>query len=68
MEGLQAHGVAATPKHYVANDAESERFTVDNTVGERALHELYLAAFEPAVTRAGPGRSCRPTTRSTERR
>ncbi|MEJ8279387.1 glycoside hydrolase family 3 C-terminal domain-containing protein [Pseudonocardia spirodelae] len=53
VEGVQAHGVAATPKHYVANDAESERFTVDNRVGERALHELYLAAFEPAVTRAG---------------
>lgn len=53
VEGLQAHGVAATPKHYVANDAESERFTVDNAVDERALHELYLAAFEPAVTRAG---------------
>lgn len=53
VEGLQAHGVAATPKHYVANDAESERFTVDDAVGERALHELYLAAFEPAVTRAG---------------
>nr|WP_060712674.1 glycoside hydrolase family 3 N-terminal domain-containing protein [Pseudonocardia sp. HH130629-09] len=53
VEGLQAHGVAATPKHYVANDAESERFTVYNAVGERALHELYLAAFEPAVTRGG---------------
>ncbi|RZT87372.1 beta-glucosidase [Pseudonocardia sediminis] len=52
VEGMQAHGVAATPKHYVANDAESERFTVDNRVDERSLRELYLAAFEPAVTRA----------------
>ncbi|ALL76152.1 beta-glucosidase [Pseudonocardia sp. EC080610-09] len=53
VEGLQAHGVAATPKHYVANDAETERFSVDNRVGDRALRELYLAAFEPVVTRAG---------------
>ncbi|MBP2369671.1 beta-glucosidase [Pseudonocardia parietis] len=53
VEGLQAHGVAATPKHYVANDAESQRFTVDNHVDDRALRELYLAAFEPVVTRAG---------------
>ncbi|MFP5071197.1 glycoside hydrolase family 3 C-terminal domain-containing protein [Pseudonocardia nantongensis] len=51
VEGVQAHGVAATPKHYVANDAESERFTVDNRVDERTLRELYLAAFEPVVTR-----------------
>ncbi|GAA4966976.1 glycoside hydrolase family 3 C-terminal domain-containing protein [Pseudonocardia tropica] len=53
VAGLQSRGVAATPKHYVANDAETERFTVDNRVDERTLHELYLAAFEPVVTRAG---------------
>ncbi|TCK21279.1 beta-glucosidase family protein [Pseudonocardia endophytica] len=52
VDGLQSHGVAATPKHYVANDAETDRFTVDNRIGTRALHERYLAAFEPVVARA----------------
>jgi beta-glucosidase len=47
--GLQAGGVAATPKHYVANDSETERHTVDVRVGERALRELYLVPFERAV-------------------
>ncbi len=47
--GLQDNGVAATPKHYVANDSETDRFTVDVRVGERALRELYLAPFERAV-------------------
>ncbi len=49
VRGLQENGVAATPKHYVANDAETDRFTVDVEVDERALRELYLAPFERAV-------------------
>jgi beta-glucosidase len=44
--------VAATPKHYVANDSETERFTVNAVIGEQALHEVYLAPFE-AVVQAG---------------
>src|SRR3954470_21928524 len=46
VRGLQAEGVAATVKHFVANDSETERFTLDARVGERALHELYLLPFE----------------------
>jgi beta-glucosidase len=49
VRGVQAHGVGATVKHYVANDAETDRFTVDVRVGERALRELYLLAFEGPV-------------------
>src|SRR5690348_17208097 len=49
IEGMQAQGVAATPKHYVANDAETDRFTADNRVDERTLRECYLAPFERAV-------------------
>ncbi|MFF8779254.1 glycoside hydrolase family 3 C-terminal domain-containing protein [Streptomyces sp. NPDC015140] len=49
VRGVQAHGVAATAKHYVANDSETDRLTVDVRVGERALREVYLAPFEAAV-------------------
>lgn len=41
--------MAATAKHFVANDAETDRLTVDVRVGERALREVYLAPFEAAV-------------------
>jgi len=51
--GLQAGGVAATVKHFVANDSETDRFTVDIRVDERALRERYLAPFEPIVREAG---------------
>lgn len=53
VTGVQDNGVGATPKHYVANDFESERFTADVQVGDRALRELYLRAFEDSITQAG---------------
>ncbi|GAA3388052.1 glycoside hydrolase family 3 C-terminal domain-containing protein [Streptomyces roseoviridis] len=49
IRGIQAAGVAATAKHYVANDSESERMHVDVRVSERVLREVYLAPFEAAV-------------------
>ena len=52
VRGVQDNGVGATPKHYVANDSETDRFTVDVQVDERPLRELYLLAFEKAITEA----------------
>lgn len=52
VEGLQENGVGATPKHYIANDFETDRFTVDVKVADRPLRELYLLAFEKAITEA----------------
>ena len=51
---MQERGIGACPKHYVANDAETDRFTVDNRVDERTLRELYLAPFEAVVADAAP--------------
>ncbi len=50
VAGVQKNGVGATPKHYVANDFETDRFTASTEVSERALRELYLLAFEKAIT------------------
>ncbi|WP_327140302.1 beta-glucosidase [Nocardia sp. NBC_01327] len=49
VDAVQAHGVSACPKHYVANDSETERFTADVIADDRTLRELYLYPFERAV-------------------
>ncbi|MFD8288138.1 glycoside hydrolase family 3 protein [Streptomyces lavendulae] len=54
VNGVQDGGVGTTVKHFVGNDAETERFTVDCVIAPRVLHELYLAPFEEIVTDARP--------------
>lgn len=49
IKGIQSQGIIANVKHYVANNQEVERLTINTLVGERALHEIYLPAFEMAV-------------------
>jgi beta-glucosidase len=49
VSGVQDHGVAATVKHFVANDSETERLTVSVQVTEQVLRELYLVPFETIV-------------------
>ncbi|MFJ3924183.1 glycoside hydrolase family 3 protein [Streptomyces sp. NPDC090022] len=54
VQGVQDGGVGTTVKHFVGNDAETERFTVDNVIAPRPLRELYLAPFEAIVAHAHP--------------
>ncbi len=54
INGVQCLGVGTTLKHYVANDQENKRFTVNAVVEDRALREIYLAPFEMAVKEANP--------------
>lgn len=54
VRAVQAYGVAATVKHYVANDSETERFSADVRLDERTLREVYLAPFEEITTTAAP--------------
>lgn len=49
IHGLQSCGVAACVKHYALNNQEAFRHTVEVTVSDRALYELYLPAFKKAV-------------------
>jgi beta-glucosidase len=49
IKGVQQQGIQATAKHFVANEQETERQTIDTIVDDRTLHELYLLPFEMAV-------------------
>ena len=54
IRGVQSGGVGTTIKHFVANDSEFERNSIDSVVPERALREIYLRPFEMAVADADP--------------
>ncbi|GAA5944758.1 beta-glucosidase H [Sporobolomyces koalae] len=54
VNGLQEKGVAGCIKHFVCNDQEFERFSMDSVVSQRALREIYLEPFRLAVKHANP--------------
>src|SRR6266566_3017446 len=55
ITGMQAQGVSATIKHFLANNSEFLRHDSDSVIDERALREIYLPAFEAAVKQAHVG-------------
>ena len=52
ITGLQGNGVAATVKHFIGNESEIERTTINSAIDERTLREVYLRPFEAAVKQA----------------
>ncbi|EEU36994.1 uncharacterized protein NECHADRAFT_86655 [Fusarium vanettenii 77-13-4] len=54
IQGIQSTGVSATIKHFVANEQETQRLSVDTIVSDRALREIYMKPFEIAIKEANP--------------
>ncbi|MCD7813551.1 MAG: glycoside hydrolase family 3 C-terminal domain-containing protein [Lachnospiraceae bacterium] len=54
IEGVQAHHVGTSIKHFAANSQELNRMSASSNVDERTLREIYLPAFETAVKKAQP--------------
>ena len=54
IKGIQAKGVGACIKHFVANDQEYERTSMSSEVDERTLREIYLEPFRIAIRNSNP--------------
>src|SRR6202142_1944660 len=55
IQGMQAQGVSATVKHFLANNSEIDRHHTSSEIDERTMREIYLPAFEAAVKEAHVG-------------
>ena len=54
VRGVQSQGVAATIKHFAANNQEYQRHEISSDMDERTLRELYLRGFQIALREGRP--------------
>lgn len=53
VKGIQEQGITGNAKHFAANNQETDRMFVDETISERALYEIYFPAFKKCVEKGG---------------
>ncbi|SDP29086.1 beta-glucosidase [Mucilaginibacter sp. OK268] len=53
IKALQSKDVAVSVKHWLANNQETHRDSINVYMSERALREIYLPGFKAAVTEGG---------------
>ncbi|WP_201313524.1 glycoside hydrolase family 3 C-terminal domain-containing protein [Dyella sp. EPa41] len=55
IRGIESQHVISTIKHFALNDQETARNTINVQIGEKAMRESDLLAFEIAIERGKPG-------------
>jgi beta-glucosidase len=54
VQSIENKGIGTSLKHFAVNNQEYNRMVSNSIVDRRALHEIYLSAFEKVVKQAKP--------------
>lgn len=54
INGVQSTGTGTSLKHFAANNQEKKRMTINSVVDERTLRDIYLKAFQIAISNSDP--------------
>jgi len=54
IKGVQSMGVGTSLKHFALNNQEKNRMKSDSLVDKKAMHDIYLKAFESPVKEGKP--------------
>jgi beta-glucosidase len=55
IQGIQSQGVIAEAKHFVGNEQETNRDSINDVIDQRTLRELYMVPFEMSVKQGNVG-------------
>ncbi|KAH7240247.1 glycoside hydrolase superfamily [Fusarium redolens] len=54
VRGCQSEGIAATPKHFVANESEKSRTRMTSNIDRQTLREIYMLPFQLVMRDSDP--------------